>query len=470
MNTAIPSPEEIRRRHVVAVPYPGRGHINPMLNVCNLLSSKNPHLLITVVVTEEWLGFLSAAGSIFTTTHNGNIQLASIPNVIPSELVRGSDFPAFYTAVMTEMETPVDELLNQISIPPITALISDTELRWAIRVGNQRKIPVATLCTVPAEVFSAFHRFSAIQDLQLRDSVLDEEGMDCHSSTHGISPPEIADLKAIFRGDDRRIMGLTLECISWVPKAQYLLVNSVEELEHEAFNVLKSELKLPIYPIGPAIPFYQLNHNNTNTSESALAYFNWLESQPKGSVLYVSLGSFLSISSKQMDELAEGLIASSVRFLWVARGETKRVQERCGEKGMVVPWCDQMKVLNHCSLGGFLTHCGWNSTLEAIYCGVPMLTFPLIFDQVPNSRRIVENWKVGWRLKRDVMGIEEDELVRREEICDVVKRFMDGEESEVKEMRKRGKELREVCRGAIAEGGSSDKNLDAFIKEISAAS
>nr|AFJ53016.1 UDP-glycosyltransferase 1 [Linum usitatissimum] len=468
MNTVISSPEEIRRRgHVVAVPYPGRGHINPMLNLCNLLSSKNPHLLITVVVTEEWHGFLSTAGSIFS----GNIQLASIPNVIPSELVRGSDFPAFYTAVMTEMETPVDELLDRISNPPITALISDTELRWAIRIGNRRKIPVATLCTVPAGVFSVFHRFAAIQDFKLRDSVLDEEEMGYRPSNHEISPSEIADLKAIFRGDDRRIMGLTLECISWVPKAQYLLVNSVQDLEPESFDALKSELKLPIYPIGPAIPFYQLNHNNTNTSESAHAYFNWLESQPEGSVLYVSLGSFLSISSKQIDELAEGLLVSSVRFLWVVRGDqTERARERCGEKGMVVPWCDQMKVLNHCSVGGFLTHCGWNSMLEAIYCGVAMLTFPLIFDQVPNSRRIVEKWKVGWRLKRDVAETEEDELVNREEICDTVTRFMDGEESEVKEMRKRGKELREVCRGAIAEGGSSDKNLDEFIKEISGAS
>ncbi|CAN1266511.1 UDP-glycosyltransferase 87A2 [Linum perenne] len=464
MNTETPSPESIRR-HVVAVPYPGRGHINPMLNLCNLISSKNPHLLITVVVTEEWRGFLSAAATATASNFTTNTRLASIPNVIPSELVRGSDFPSFYNAVMTEMETPVDELLNRISDPPITAMISDTELRWAIRIANRRKIPVATLCTVPAGVFSTFNRFAAIKNLQLRDNLLDQRG----ASIHGISEPEIADLQAIFRGDDRRIMGLTLECISWVPKAQFLLVNSVQELEPESFNALNSELKqLPIYSVGPAIPFFRINHNTSDSESAHPAYFSWLDSQPKESVLYVSLGSFASISSNQMDEIAEGLKASSVKFLWVARGESERVKESCGEKGMVVPWCDQMKVLRHCSVGGFLTHCGWNSTLEGLYCGVPMLTFPLIFDQVPNSRRIVEKWRVGWRLKRDVVVIEEDELlVRRDEICEVVKRFMNGEETEVKELRKRCKELMEICRGAIAEGGSSDKNLDQFIKDIS---
>ncbi|CAI0399754.1 unnamed protein product [Linum tenue] len=108
---------------------------------------------------------------------------------------------------------------------------------------------------------------------------------------------------------------------------------------------------------------------------------------------------------------------------------------------MVVPWCDQLKVLTHGSVGGFWTHCGWNSTLEGVYGGVPMLTFPLIFDQVPNSRQIVKKWRIGWRLKR--MGVE-DELVTRDEICQVVKRLMDGGQSEVTEFRGRAQELGKI--------------------------
>ncbi|CAL1368741.1 unnamed protein product [Linum trigynum] len=473
MNSEIPLPSETssrsrRRCHVAAVPYPGRGHINPMLNLCKLLCSKNPNLLVTFVITEEWLRILSGGDGNGTTIHS-NIRLASIPNVIPSELIRGSDFPAFYDAVMTKMESPFDQLLDRLSDPPVTVMISDTELRWAVRIGNRRNIPVATLCTVPARVFSLFHRFACVQN---RDQLLDdgEEHLHDHSIV-AISPPEVADLRAIFRGDDRKIMNFTLECISWVPKAQYLLVNSVHELEPEVFNSLRSEFRCPVYPIGPAIPFSQLD--NDTVTKPAADYFQWLDSHPEGSVLYVSLGSFLSVSKRQMEEIVAGLRESSVPFLWVARGESDRLQESFGggEKGMVVAWCDQLKVLNHGSVGGFWTHCGWNSTLEAVYGGVPMLTFPIIFDQVPNSRVIVEKWRIGWRLKRDPggLGINDGELVTRGEICEIVKRFMDRENSEVREMRKRAKELGQICRQAIAEGGSSDRNLDDFISDVSKA-
>ncbi|KAK1590997.1 hypothetical protein Q3G72_000532 [Acer saccharum] len=130
-------------------------------------------------------------------------------------------------------------------------------------------------------------------------------------------------------------------------------------------------------------------------------YLQWLDSQPAGSVLYVSLGSFLSVSSTQMDEIVAGVRNSGVRFLFVARGEhlTDLFKDGCGniddQMGFVVPWYDQLRVSSHSSVGGFWTHCGFNSTLEALYAGVPMLTFPIIWDQVPNSKQIAEDWKVG---------------------------------------------------------------------------
>uniref|UniRef100_A0A2P2JFG5 Uncharacterized protein n=1 Tax=Rhizophora mucronata TaxID=61149 RepID=A0A2P2JFG5_RHIMU len=145
--------------HVVAVPYPGRGHVNPMLNLCKLLASKNHDILITIVVTEEWYGFVGCE------IRPTNMRFASIPNVTPSELVRGADFSGFYEAVMTNMESPFDRLLDQLD-PSVATIIVDTELLWAIPIANRRNIPVATLCTVPAKVFSVFHHFSHVKDLQ----------------------------------------------------------------------------------------------------------------------------------------------------------------------------------------------------------------------------------------------------------------------------------------------------------------
>ncbi|KAL1065451.1 hypothetical protein V6Z11_D13G280900 [Gossypium hirsutum] len=110
---------------LVAIPYPGRGHINPMMNLCKLLASRKHDLLITFVITEEWLGFIGSY------TKPDNIHFASIPNVLPSELVRGADFPGFYEAVMTKMEAPFEELLDTLELP-VTGIIADTELKWAI--------------------------------------------------------------------------------------------------------------------------------------------------------------------------------------------------------------------------------------------------------------------------------------------------------------------------------------------------
>ncbi|XP_004294770.1 PREDICTED: UDP-glycosyltransferase 87A1-like [Fragaria vesca subsp. vesca] len=421
--------------HVVAVPFPGRGHVNPMINLCKLLASKKDNIRITIVVTEEWHGFIAS------DPQPHQLSFSTIPNVLPSELVRSQNYPGFYEAVMTKMEAPFEELMGRTQ-PPVTAIIADTELLWAIPAARLRNIPVASLWTASASVFA-----TKCEELKMGlldgDQKLDQKG-------------EIGEL------EDPRVTKLAMECTSIVSKANYLLLSSVYELESKVIDSLQAEYTLPVYPIGPAIPYLELECDN------GLDYLKWLDSQPKDSVLYISLGSFLSVSSAQMDEIAAGLRKSGIRFLWVARRESARLKEKCGDMGLVVPWCKQLKVLCHASVGGFWTHCGWNSTLEAVFSGVPMLTSPLAFDQFPNSKQIVKEWNIGReRVKRDVRG--NHDLMTREDIVDIVQRFMDLESSDGKEMRKKVKELSNLCQGAIAKGGSSDKKLDDFISDITKA-
>ncbi|KDP45742.1 hypothetical protein JCGZ_17349 [Jatropha curcas] len=253
-----------------------------------------------------------------------------------------------------------------------------------------------------------------------------------------------------------------------VSKTQYLLSTSVYELESKVIDALKLKFPFRVLPLGPMIPYFELESNSssaTNGYHHNLPYYlQWLNSQPRDSVLYISMGSFLSVSSNQMDEIIAGVLNSGVRFLWVSRGEISLFKDGHGDMGLVVPWCDQLRVLCHPSVGGFWTHCGWNSTLEGVFAGVPMLTSPIVCDQIPNSKKIVQDWKIGWSLER---GAEGKNLVKREEIAELVQRFMDQENIAVKEMRKRAKEVQESCQAAIANGGSSDTNLDSFIRDIS---
>lgn len=140
--------------HIVAMPYPGRGHINPMINLCNLLSSKG--VLVTIVLTEEWLGLIGAS-----IPGSPNIRLLSIPNVIPSEHNRAANFVGFLDAVFGEMEGPFDELLERIEENP-TCIVADTFLPWMPAVGIRRGIPVAALSTMVPSVFSLFYHFDLL--------------------------------------------------------------------------------------------------------------------------------------------------------------------------------------------------------------------------------------------------------------------------------------------------------------------
>ncbi|ONH99774.1 hypothetical protein PRUPE_6G050000 [Prunus persica] len=447
--------------HVVALPYPGRGHINPMMNLCKLLSSKKPDntLLITFVVTEEWHGFIGS------DPKPDNIRFATLPNAIPSELVRAKDFPGFVEAVSTKLEAPFEQLVDRLE-PPVSAIVADPYVVWAVRVGNRRNIPVAALWPMSASVFSFFHHFELLKQNGHFPLDVTERGDEIVDYIPGLGTTSIADLPTIFSVDGQKVLDRAIEAVSGVAaKAQYLLSTSVYELEPQVFDTLKAKFAFPVYPIGPSIPHLELSespptdHNDLN---------NWLDSQPKHSVLYISLGSFLSVSKSQMDEIVAGVRNSGVRFLWVARGDASKLKDGVGDKGLVVPWCDQLRVLCHDSIGGFWSHCGWNSTLEAVYAGLPVLTCPIFWDQMPDSKQIVEDWKIGYRvLKKKVGAAEHEHLVTREEIAELVQRFMDLESKEGKEMRKRAKQLQETCHGAIAKGGSSDKNLDAFIEDIS---
>lgn len=143
--------------HVVAMPYPGRGHVNPMMNLCFMLASRKPDIIVSFVVTEEWHGFIKS------DRNPDNVRFATIPNVIPSELDRAKDFPGFMNAVSTKMEGPFEELLDTLDPPP-TAIIADTKLVWSIGVGNRKNIPVASLWPMSATIYSLLYHFDMVKE------------------------------------------------------------------------------------------------------------------------------------------------------------------------------------------------------------------------------------------------------------------------------------------------------------------
>ncbi|KAH0641559.1 hypothetical protein KY289_032533 [Solanum tuberosum] len=229
----------------------------------------------------------------------------------------------------------------------------------------------------------------------------------------------------------------------------------------------------PIKTIGPTIPSMYLDKRLHDDKEYGLSIFkpmtneclNWLNHQPISSVLYVSFGSFAIVEAEQMEELAWGLKNSNNNFLWVVRSTEEPklpkdfLEELTIEKGLVVPWCPQLQVLEHESIGCFLTHCGWNSILEAISLGVPMVAMPQWTDQPTNAKFVKDVWEIGVRAKQDEKGI-----VRREVIEECIKLVMEEEKGKL--IRENAKKWKEMARNAVDEGGSSDKNIEEFVSKL----
>jgi UDP:flavonoid glycosyltransferase YjiC (YdhE family) len=158
-------------RHVVAVPYPGRGHINPMLAVCRLLVTADSALTVTIVVTEEWHGLLASAG--VPPTLPDRILLATIPNVMPSEHVRWADMAGFIDAVRHKMGEHVERLLDRLALerrPEALVIVADSFLAWAVAAGARRGVPVCSLWTQPATFFLALYHVDLWPPVDGRDS------------------------------------------------------------------------------------------------------------------------------------------------------------------------------------------------------------------------------------------------------------------------------------------------------------
>lgn len=240
-----------------------------------------------------------------------------------------------------------------------------------------------------------------------------------------------------------------------------------------SFQVAKSVSELwPAKLIGPMVPSAYLDGRIEGDKGYGASLWKplsencikWLKTKPQKSVVYISFGSMVSLSAKQMEEIARALKGGDFNFLWVVRESERgkfpdRFMDCTAGKGLVVSWCNQLEMLDHPAIGCFVTHCGWNSTIEGLSLGVPMVGMPQWSDQMTDAKFIEDIWNVGVRAKEDEYGI-----VRREELLFCLKEVMEGERSQ--EIRRNADKWKEMARAAVAENGSSDTSINEFVKHL----
>lgn len=259
-------------------------------------------------------------------------------------------------------------------------------------------------------------------------------------------------------------------------RASGLILNTFDGLESSIISKLNSMFTntYAIGPLqglvdtfidGPTSSSISPNASLRNEDNSCLT---WLDSKPPRSVIYVSFGSLVTLSHQQLLEFWHGLVNSEKYFLWVIRIDSiiqdgirntpVELELATKERGFIINWAPQERVLSHEAIGGFLTHSGWNSTLEAMFSGVSMICWPLIADQHINSRCVEKLWEIGCDMKDVCDRLVVEKLVR--EVMDIKTDVMTESTAEIAK----------VARDSVKEGGTSYCNLEKLIEDLRALS
>lgn len=226
-------------------------------------------------------------------------------------------------------------------------------------------------------------------------------------------------------------------------KASAIILNTFDDLEHDVLEAFAALLPPAVYSIGPLNlqlnqipPDSELQTLQSNLWKEESECLEWLDSKDPDSVVYVNFGSITVMTETQLIEFAWGLANSKKTFLWVIRpdlvgGSSAVVPaefvEETRERSMLATWCPQEEVLRHPAVGGFLTHSGWNSTLESICGGVPMICWPFFAEQQTNCRFCCKEWGIGMEIEGDPKRDYVEGLVRK--LMEGAGRERDEEES-----------------------------------------
>ncbi|KAJ0102927.1 hypothetical protein Patl1_06490 [Pistacia atlantica] len=372
-------------RRLVLFPLPFQGHINPMLQLGNILHSQG--FSITIIHTN------------FNSPNPSNYPHFTF-HFIPENLSESE-------ASTTDLAVLV-QLLNTKS------------------VAENLKLPMMVLRTSGASSFVVFTAFPFLRErgyLPIQDSKLEEPVVE-------LPPLKVKDLPTINSRSPETIYELINGMVDGAKASSGVIWNTFEDLEQSALANLGQQFSVPMFPIGPFHKCFPASSSSLLTQDQSC--ISWLQKQSPKSVIYVSFGSLAAIKENEFLEIAWGLANSKQPFLWVVRpGLTNGSEwleplpsgflEMIDGRGHIVKWAPQQEVLAHPAVGAFWTHNGWNSTLESICEGVPMICMPCFTDQRVNARYVSDVWKVGVQLEN---GLDREKIER------TIRRLMVDKEGE----------------------------------------
>uniref|UniRef100_A0A2N9GNP8 Glycosyltransferase n=1 Tax=Fagus sylvatica TaxID=28930 RepID=A0A2N9GNP8_FAGSY len=469
--------------HFVLFPLMAPGHMNPVMDIARLLAQRG--VIITIITTPH---NATRFKTLVARSVESGLQIHLIQLEFPSEvgLPKGCEnfdmLPSlglavdFFTAASL-LQQPVEKLFEKLTPRP-RCIISDVCLPYTANVATKFHIPRIS--------FSGTSCVCLLCILNFHTSKLPET---ISSESEYFVVPGVPDHIEVTKA---QILGPIAPTPYWkqfneqmaaAEMASYgTIMNTFEALEPAYIKGYKKTRMDKVWCVGPVSLCNEIDldkaQRGKNASIDEYQCLKWLDSKEPSSVLYACLGSMCNLIPSQLIELGLALEESKRAFIWVIKEglmekwiAEEGFEERIKGRGLIIRgWAPQVLILSHPAIGGFLTHCGWNSTLEGICAGIPMVTWPLFADQFLNEKLVVQVQKIGVSIgvEDPVQWGEEEKIgvyVKKEDVRMAIDMLMDeGEEREARQ--KRATELSQMAKKALEEGGSSDLDIKLLIQDI----
>ncbi|KAJ0612980.1 putative UDP-glucuronosyl/UDP-glucosyltransferase, UDP-glycosyltransferase family [Helianthus annuus] len=477
------SPKDL---HFVLFPLMQQGHMIPMIDIARILAHRNATVTIitTPVNATRFKPAIDRAIQAKLKIQVIELQLALAEVGLPEgcenfDMIPSVDLFVNMYASMDKLEKPSEEVLRRLTPAP-SCIISDNQFPWTTDLAHRFGIPRLVFHGPGCFTYLCLH-------IVMNTNVLNEISSD---SDYFVLPGipdriELTKAQAGGWGKIKEMEGMEdfFERMSMAEEgADGVVVNSFEELEPNYVKRLAEAKGKKVWCIGPVSlhnrSFLDMAERGKKAGIDGHDCLKWLDTKDPRSVIFVCLGSMSSLSNEQVLELGLGLELSSIPFIWCIRSTTDETdiwlsgyEERVKDRGLIVRgWAPQVLILSHEAVGGFVSHCGWNSTLEGVAAGVPMVTYPQFADQFLNERLVVDVLKTGVSIGMEVpVAIGEKDkfgaLVKKENIKTAVESVMNNE-GEGKARRERAREFGEMATKAMAEGGSSYVNTTLMMQDV----
>ncbi|CAN8229499.1 unnamed protein product [Cochlearia groenlandica] len=479
------SSNDSHKLHVMFFPFMAHGHMIPTLDMAKLFSSKGAKSTILTTPLNAKI-FQKPINTFKNSNPNQEIDIKILDfPCLKLGLPEGCENADFFTSSNNDERQEMvskffmstrflkDQLEKLLETERPDCLIADMFFPWATESAEKFK--------VPRLVFHGTGYFSLCTEYCIR--------VNKPQNIASSSPFVITDLPGnivitqgqIRHRDEETDMGkFMVEVKESEAKSSGVVVNSFYELEPEYAKFYKSVVAKRAWHIGPLSVqnrgFQEKAERGKKANIDEVECIKWLDSKKQDSVIYISFGSVAYVKNEQLIEIAEGLDYSGASFIWVVRKDSENTgnkeewlpegfEQRVKDRGMIIRgWAPQVLILDHKATGGFVTHCGWNSVLEGVAAGLPMVTWPAGAEQFYNEILVTQVLKTGVSVGAN-NHVSKGDFISRDDVDRAVKEVLVGQEAE--ERRERAKKLAEMAKAAVEEGGSSFNDLNSFIEEFS---